>query len=153
MLWWKFAKFFMPFSKPQVSFSSYFASLYSVMKDTLYLCTFLSQTLHTLHKRNQSKWKFWEFPVLRSKFTKFLSFFKQQIRFSSNFVSLFSVMRRNFSIIFWLKFYILSPKGVYQSTNLVKFHVSRRKSEILLFYRFLFSKSYKVTLYDCIRLE
>ena len=33
MLWWKFAKFFMPFSKPQVIFSSNFASLYSVMKE------------------------------------------------------------------------------------------------------------------------
>ena len=42
---------------------------------------------------NQSKWKFWEFWVLRSKFTKFLSVLKQQITFSLNFASLFSVMR------------------------------------------------------------
>ena len=34
------------------------------------------------HKRNQSKCKFWEFRVLKSKFTNFLSFLKQQIRFS-----------------------------------------------------------------------
>ena len=32
MLWWKFAKFFMSFSKPQVSFSSNF-TFSSVMKD------------------------------------------------------------------------------------------------------------------------
>ena len=33
--------------------------------------------------------------VLGSKFTKFLSFLKQQIGFSSNFVSLFSILRHN----------------------------------------------------------
>ena len=35
--------------------------------------------------------------MLESKFTKFLSFLKQQIDFSSNFASLFSVMRHNSS--------------------------------------------------------
>ena len=38
----------------------------------------LGQTLYTSRKRNQSKWKFWEFWQLRSKFTK-LSFLKQQV--------------------------------------------------------------------------
>ena len=33
MLWWKFAKFLMSFSKQQVSFSSNFASLFNVMRD------------------------------------------------------------------------------------------------------------------------
>ena len=33
LLWWKFAIFVMSFSKPQVSFSSNFASLFSVIKD------------------------------------------------------------------------------------------------------------------------
>ena len=33
MLWWKFAKFLMSFSKQQVSFSSNFVSLFSFMKD------------------------------------------------------------------------------------------------------------------------
>ena len=33
LLWWKFAIFVMSFSKPQVRFSSNFASLVSVMKD------------------------------------------------------------------------------------------------------------------------
>ena len=36
MLWWKFANFLMLFSKPQVSFSSNFASLSSVMKDNFF---------------------------------------------------------------------------------------------------------------------
>ena len=40
------------------------------------LCIFLGQ--NTLHKRNQSA-NFLEFLVLRSKFTKFLSFLKQKI--------------------------------------------------------------------------
>ena len=36
MLWWKLAKFLMLFSKPQLSFSSNFASLSSVMKDNFF---------------------------------------------------------------------------------------------------------------------
>ena len=60
--------------------------------------------------------------MLGSKFTKFLSFLKQQISFSSNFTSMFRVMRHDC---------ILSTKGVYQSTNLVKFYVSSWKSEVL----------------------
>ena len=66
--------------------------------------------------------------MLSSKFDKFLSFLKQQIRFSSNFLSLFSVMRHNSSILFKLTFYILSTKGAYQSKSLVKFHVGSGES-------------------------
>ena len=74
---------------------------------------------------------FWDFPVLRSKFTKFLSFLNQQISFSSNHASIFWVMRHNSSALFELKFYIFSTKGIYQSTNLVKFYMSSLKSENL----------------------
>ena len=49
-----------------------------------------------------------------SKFTKFLSFLKQQISFYSNCASLFSVMRHNSSKLFLRTFYILSTKGAYQ---------------------------------------
>ena len=66
--------------------------------------------------------------MLRSKFDKFLLFLKQQIRFSSNFLSLFSVMRHNSSILFKLTFYILSTKGAYQCKSLVKFHVGSGES-------------------------
>ena len=59
------------------------------------LCTFLCQTLNTLHNRNQWKYKFLRLQVLGSKFTKFLSFSKQQISFFSNFASVFRVMRHN----------------------------------------------------------
>ena len=45
---------------------------------------------------------FWDFWVLGSNFTKFLSFVKQQISFSSNFASLFSVMKDNPSVLFRL---------------------------------------------------
>ena len=50
VLWWKLAKFFMSFSKPQVSFSF-----------------LLGQTLHSLHKRDQSKCRF--FRLLSSQIT------------------------------------------------------------------------------------
>ena len=82
--------------------------------------------------------------MLAAKFTKFLSFLKQQVSFSSNFASLFIVMRHNSSILFQLKFYILSTKSAYQSTNSVKFHVSSYKSEILHSDELFLSKSYTV---------
>ena len=89
--------------------SCHFPSHKSVFLETLHHSSlswnithlyFLGQKLCTLHKGNQSKWKFWEFWVLRSKFTMFVSFSKQQISFSSNFASLFNVMRNNSSILF-----------------------------------------------------
>ena len=76
---------------------------------------------------------FLDFLVLRSKFAKFLSFLKQKIGISSNFSPLFIIMRHNSSVSFQLKFYMLSAKGAYQSSNLVKFHLRGRKSEILHF--------------------
>ena len=67
-----------------------------------------------MHKRKQSRWKFWEFLVLRSKFTKFLSFLKQQISFFSNFASLFSVMRHKLPILFfsWNFIYIQQKESM-----------------------------------------
>ena len=50
-------------------------------------------------------------------------------------------MRHKSSTHFWLEFYILSTKGAYQSTNLLKFHVGSRKSEILHVIGFPLSKS------------
>ena len=46
---------------------------------------------------DRSKWKFWEFRVLASKFTKFVSLWKQLLSFSSNFASIFSIMRHKSS--------------------------------------------------------
>ena len=79
------------------------------------------------------------------KFTKFfMSFSKLQISFSSNFTWLFSVMRHNSSVRFYLKLLYISTNGVYESTNLVKFNVSSQKSEILQFDGLLLFKSYKI---------
>ena len=80
MRWWKFTKFLMSFSKPQVSFSSNFASLSNVMKDNSSI--FLGQKLP--EKTNQSA-NFWDFWELGSKFTKFLSFFETANQFSFKF--------------------------------------------------------------------
>ena len=68
---------------------------------------FLFQTLQTFDKSIPSKWKCSDFPLLALKFTKFVTpFFKQKV-FSSEFGSLFSVMRDNFSELFYLKLFML----------------------------------------------
>ena len=61
-------------------------------------------------KRTNQSAHFGDFWVLESKLTKFLSFLKQQIGFSSNFASLFSIMKHNSSVLFYLKFYIFSTQ-------------------------------------------
>ena len=108
----------MSFSKPQVSFSSNFAWHFSVMKDNS-SALFLGQTLHILHKRDQSKCKFLRLLSTWINIHLILVIFE-------NFLSLFSAMGHNFSVFFWLKFYILSTKWAYQSTNLVKFWKSEK---------------------------
>ena len=52
----------------------------SVSWDIL-LCTFLGQTLYTLHQRTNQIANVSDFSVLGRKFTKFLSFLKQKINF------------------------------------------------------------------------
>ena len=84
-------------------------------------------------------------PSTQVKIHQILVIFETTNKFLSNFESLFSVKRHKSTIIFYLKFYILSTKGAYQSINLVKFHVSDRKAEILHFNGFLLSKSYNVS--------
>ena len=74
-----------------------FCMTLNVMK---YNCAVLGQMLYTLHKRDQSKRKFLDFLVPKSTFTKFLSFLKQKISFSSNFAQLFHIMRHIPSILF-----------------------------------------------------
>ena len=87
--------------------------------------------------QNVNCWDFW---VLGSKFTKFLSVLKQQISFSWTFASRFSVMRHNSSVLFYLKFYILSTKEP------IKVQIWRnRKPEIWCFDGLPSSKWYKVS--------
>ena len=101
LLTFKFTKCLMSFLEPRVSFSSNFASLFSVKR--LPLLFFPSKSLYALDKRIRSKFKFSDFRLLALKLTKFLvSFFKPQISFPLNFASPFSVMIHNSSEIFWL---------------------------------------------------
>ena len=83
--------------------------------------------------------------MLGLKFTKFLSFLKEQISFSLNFASLLCAVRHNSSFISQLKFYVLSTKRACQNTNLVNFYLSSRKSKTLHFDGLLLFKSYKVS--------
>ena len=53
------------------------------------------------------------------------------------------VMKHNSSIPFYLKFYILSTRRAYQSTNMERFNLGSQKSEILHFDELLLSKWYK----------
>ena len=95
--WWKFVKFLMSFSKPQASFSSNFAWLFSFMKDNSSILFKVKRCILCTQGTNQSA-SLLDFLVLESKFTKFLS--KQKISFSSNFAPLFSIMRHISSILF-----------------------------------------------------
>ena len=90
----------MSFFKPQVSFSSNFASLYSVMKDNSSVL-FSSNNIYFAQKEHIKMKIFETFQVLGSKFTKFpMSILKLQVNSPSNFALLFSVMKDNSSYFF-----------------------------------------------------
>ena len=74
----------MLFSKPQVSFSSNFASLSSAMKDNSSFF-FLDQTLHTFHAKNQSKHKFLRLFSARIKIHQILVSFETANQFFFKF--------------------------------------------------------------------
>ena len=79
---------------------------------------FFARPLHTFYKRSPSKCKFSDFPLLGLKFTKLLMpFLETRVSFSSNFASLFSVMRYNSSVLFHLNFYIVWKNNTHQSAN------------------------------------
>ena len=63
---------------------------------------FFKRCIPSTKGTNQST-NFLDFLVLGSKFTKFLSFLKQKISFSSNFAPLFGIMRHISSILFLAK--------------------------------------------------
>ena len=119
-----FTKFLPSFFKAQVISSSNFASFFNVMTHNSSVF-FSAQTLCNFNKSSTSKWKFSGLPLLALKFTKFLmSFLDPRVGFSSNFASLFSVMRHNSSILFHLKRYMLWTKGAHQSKNFQTFNCS-----------------------------
>ena len=63
-------------------------------------CTFLCQMLYTLHKRDQSKCKFFRLFSARIKIHQVLVIFEKKTSFSSNFALLFDIMRHNSSILY-----------------------------------------------------
>ena len=74
-----------------------------------------THTFLTLGKRMSSKSQFcWDLQELWWKFAKFLmSLLEAQVSFSSNFVSILSVIKHNFSVLSKLKHYILWSKTVH----------------------------------------
>ena len=71
------------------------------LHEILFLCTFLTQTIHTLLKRSPLKWKLLRLRVPRSKFVKFLMpILKRQVDSAPSFVYPFSFMKDNSSIPF-----------------------------------------------------
>ena len=112
----------------QVSFSSNFASIFSVMKLN-FSVPFLPQTKFNFHKSSTSKCKFWDLPLLPLKFTKFLmSFLEPRVNVSSKFALLFSVMKHNSSVLFHLKRHVLWRKCRFLAFRLLtwklaKFHI------------------------------
>ena len=68
------------------------------------------------------KCKFTNLPLVALKFIKFLlSFLEPRVSFSSNFASLFSVLRHNCSVLFHLKLDMLCTKWVHQSVHFLTF--------------------------------
>ena len=103
----------MSFSKPQVSFSSNFASLFSVMKHNL--CTFLSQTLFALFKRTPLK-------------SKFLTLLIAQVKIRQishvNFKTFFIIIRHNSAVNVKVKHFLLWVNKSHQSPNFETFKCS-----------------------------
>ena len=87
--------------KQQVNFSSNFTLFFIIMTHNSYVNFMVIPFLLWTKKRIPSKSQFWYFQVLWWKFSKFfMSFFKPQVSFSSNFAPLFSFMKNNSSALF-----------------------------------------------------
>ena len=76
-----------------------------------FYCIFSAETLHDIDKSSTSKCKFSDLPLLALKFTKlFMSFLEPGVDFSSNFSSLFSVMRQLFCTFSFKSLYALDKR-------------------------------------------
>ena len=95
----------MSFFKAQVSSSSNIVSFFGVV----------AQTYHIRKKI---------FRIVTTRIKFIMSVLEPRVRFSSNFASLFSVMRHNSAVLFQLKLYMLWTKGAYQSANFQIFDCS-----------------------------
>ena len=83
----------------QVSFSSNLASLFSFMKDNYSVLFYIKRYLLCTKETNQSR-NFKNFECSDQNSANSCHFWKIKSVFSSSFVSLFSVIRHNLSIIF-----------------------------------------------------
>ena len=105
---WNLMGYFCPKKKNIPSAQTYIADLSNITFNFLYqnspndLCHFWNHMLFfTTQPLYILEWRFSDLSLLTLKFTKFLmSFLKPRVNFSSNFASLFIVMRQNFSEIF-----------------------------------------------------
>ena len=87
--------------------------------------------------------EFSNFWVIGWKFTKLLmSCLELQVSFSLNFGSLFSIMRGNSSVLFYLKLYMIWTKGAHRSAKFQTLNCSHKISPNLYFDRFL--RVYKI---------
>ena len=83
--------------------------------------------------------------LLALKLTTFLvPYLELRVSFSSNFASLFRVMRHNSSVLFHLKIYMIWTEIAHQSAKFQIFDCSREISPNLLFDRLLLLKVYKI---------
>ena len=97
-------------------------------------------------QKESIKVEIWEFRVIRSKFTKFLSYLSNKSVFLQ--ILHHSSVSRGITPLYlfnWNFLYMSWTKRTYQSTNLVKFHISSQKSEVLHFDGFLLSKPYEAS--------
>ena len=83
------------------------------------------EQIHFLNCPSTSKCRFSILLLLPLKFSKFLmSFLEPRVTFSSNFASLFCVMRRNSCVLFHLNLCMLWTKGSHQSVHFHTFDCS-----------------------------
>ena len=95
---------------------SNFVSLLIVMKDNSSL--FCSSNLGHFEPKEHLKKKVSDFWVIGWNFTKFLMLYlKPQVNFSLIFGSLFSVMRDNSSVLFYLTRYMIWKRRTHQSAK------------------------------------
>ena len=137
---WKFLRYSSALVKisqiPHVNFEmksvslQIFLSFFSVI--TCNSSISCSSCIFHFGEKNPMKYQFWHFQVFWWKFAKFLvSFSKPPVSFSFfsflNFPWLFSVMKYNFSVLFWVKRCLLYRKGTNQSACFLYFLVLRSK--------------------------
>ena len=120
----------------KVKVYSNFASLFSVMKGNCSVF-FLSEAFILWTKRARQS----EIFKLLSGWVKIHQIpyviFKTTSQFFLNFASLFSVMRDNSSVLFYLKLYMIWTKGAHQRAKIQTFDCSHKISPNLYFDRFL----------------